>query len=512
MAGGRIYPGRAVLRALAAGAVAFAVGETLDRAYHLFERSARKTSFEVYVVGESTARGEPYGEKSAPAALIADQFGGRIGGRDIRIITVAASGQSIYPQSVALERRLQSRDRRQPGVILIYSGHNDAGGRRDSPPAYDRLRRAATRRSALLRDLWYFLEKKYPPLRPRTMESWDYHLRRVIEMGLESGLTPILATLVSNVADIDPDLPIDGVDQGEARRVLEGGDLLEAGRRREEAIRHYERACERHPRLRLYLKYRIARCQQALKRYALAKRLYQEVVDSGGWGNFGRATSPQNETIRALAKEYSVPVADVERLFAARSPHGLLGDSLFSDGQHPNIEGYRLLASAYAGEISKAFREPIRRPLAGESNGMRLGRRELSQALVWSGRWLFSVASRQTYPQQRLAMARARFNSAHELEPDNFSAWMGLQLTDLARRSALLRDQEGLDWLGRHDLFYGKDYRLSCDQLAWITGEYDKAARIADLRRRCLSQIRQARAGFIGRQIRSRQPDAEGLQ
>ncbi|OGR49495.1 MAG: hypothetical protein A2X40_11235 [Elusimicrobia bacterium GWC2_65_9] len=492
---GDVGSGFSRLRILAVYAVLFSVAEALDRGYwacrRLLERGAKTGVFEIYVVGESTAVGEPYGEKLAPASLVAQQFEDHIGSRGIRIITVAARGHSIYPQSVALERQLSSRDGRNPGVTLVYSGHNDTGGRHDPPPAYERFRRAATARSTLLRDLWYLVENYFPLLRLRSMESWDYHLRRVVEMSFRKGLTPILATVVSNTADIDPGLSIDNVKQDEARSVLEHGMLLETQKRYGEALRHYEAESASHPALRRYLKYRIARCHQALAHYDLARRFYRELVDSGDAGNFGRASGEQNEMIRALAGEYGVPLADAERIFEAHSPHALPGNTLFSDGHHPNIEGYRLLAAAYAQEISTTFGEPIRRPLTDEADCIRrtsLSRRDQAKALLASGRWLFSVAARHAYPRQRLEMARELFQRAQRLDPDDFSAWMGMQMVALAERSRILSDQEGLDWLGRHDLFYGRDYSLSCDLLSDIVKKYDQATDGVDLHRRCLAE------------------------
>ena len=36
------------------------------------------------------------------------------------------------------------------------------------------------------------------------------------------------------------------------------------------------------------------------------------------------------------------------------------------DGQHPTIEGYRLLANAYADIVSRHFDTPVRQPLRDE--------------------------------------------------------------------------------------------------------------------------------------------------
>lgn len=462
---------RARLAMLAACALLGA--ELLDRAYWAARGwRERPGGFEVYAVGESTAAGEPYGQDLAPASLLARGLGG-----DARAVILAQTGRSIYPQSVALERMLTGRGRR-PGLVLVYSGHNDCSEGEAPLTMAARVTRALTRRSALARDAAYLLELRFPRLRRRTVESWEYHLRRVIELSLARGLTPVLAVPVANVMAVDPGLSLDDVDDvGDAwvLPALAKGAALEARGRRAEAQRLYE-SLDAPPALRRFLDFRAARCAQALGRREEAARLFRGAADGGWSGNFGRATSEHETRLRRLASEYGVPLADAPAYFGRLSDEGLPPGRYFIDGQHPNAQGYTLLAMIYARSAADALGRAPEIPATPP---------ETAEALVAGGRWLFTVSARQADPRERLALAKDRYRRALELDARSYPAWVGLKLAELAERTELLRSPEGLDWLGRKGLFYGTQTPVTCEELAELFSRHDPPAEVEALRRDC---------------------------
>ena len=440
--------------------------------------------FELYVVGESTAAGDPYDPWISPAKLVSSLFDGRIGGREIRPIVVAWRGQSIYPQAFALERALRCRDGRNPGAVLVYSGHNDAGGAR-AASAFERLDERVFSRSALLGDLIFYAERKGFIARERTFEAWRYNLRRVVAMSRRAGLVPVLATAASNQADVDPGLP--GGDAPPAKAILARGRALESSGRYGEALDYYASQALLHPFMSAYLKYRSGKCHEALGRYALARRDYQEAVDDddGDSGTFGRATSAQNDYIRDLAASESVPLADAAAIFALHSPHGLVGDALFSDGHHPSVAGYILLSGVYAARLAEAFHEPLRRSFAGPGDVRRrfpLSPREEAAIDVRSGRWYFNVAVRHGNPIPRLTKSRDYFRRAAILAPDSFSAWVGLGLAQAGLRSNLVSSAEGIRWLERRRLCHwgSEPIELDKDELADVAARLRRDGASAD--------------------------------
>ncbi|HEX4048611.1 MAG TPA: tetratricopeptide repeat protein, partial [Elusimicrobiota bacterium] len=216
--------------------------------------------------------------------------------------------------------------------------------------------------------------------------------------------------------------------------------------------------------LRAYLRYRMALCLGRLGRHRLEAALLRACVEARTGDNFGRARAEQNALIRRLAREYSIPLVDFERIAADASPRGVTGDELFIDGHHPNIKGYALLADALAEAVARSSGGRVRAPIAAAGrllDDLGCSREGQSRALVESGRWLLSVGARQAYPFQRWSMAADRFRRAAELEPDDFSARFGSALAAAALGGRFV--EPNLDWLGERGLFYGGDYDVSTE-------------------------------------------------
>lgn len=59
----------------------------------------------------------------------------------------------------------------------------------------------------------------------------------------------------------------------------------------------------------------------------------------------------ENEILRALARDYATPLADVESAVIAAEPHGVPGETLFNDHCHLNPEGNEILRNLYQEKI-----------------------------------------------------------------------------------------------------------------------------------------------------------------
>ncbi len=417
-------------------------------------RDTPPRAFEIYAVGESTAAGVPYPPRTAPPYLVKKILGGTVARRTIAVTVVARAGESVYPQAARFERAVRARRRDDPGVVLIYAGHNDAAYE-DETPWFETVREKLLYRSAIVRDLSFLIEERFPGARVRTLGTYEYHLRRIVELARASGLTPVLTTVASNLADMDPWLAAD------AEGVLIPGEALEKRGEWARALELYRAEAARRPALADYLRYKSARCLARLGRWQEAAPLFRACVDARVPDNFGRATSAQNEVVRRLAREYRVPLVDAQALFAAASPHGVPGDDLFIDGQHPDFRGYVLLAGAYARAVAEATGARLFEPMTWSPSLLdELGvtKEEQSLADVEAGRWLFSVASRHAHPGPRLEAAAERFRRALAKSPDCFSARLGVELTAAAKRPGFL--DRNIDWLGAHRMFYGGAYDL----------------------------------------------------
>jgi tetratricopeptide (TPR) repeat protein len=406
-------------------------------------------AFEVYAVGESTMTGYPYQERFSLSSLALAPLAGKVRGAPIRVIDLAQAGESVYPQATALEHAVRSRGSSRPGLVLVYSGNNDVG----LPVEVSRLERfreAVLSHSMLLRDLWYFGERHNVLPRTRNLATYGFFLKRIVDESRAHGLTPILSTVVSNQGDYDPGIgTICRLERKDVDAALRDGEAAEARADWRAAVAAYE-SRRRGDRLEPYLDFRIGKCQEQLGDFEAARASFRRALDGPTCNPFLRATSRQNELVRALAREEGVPLVDAERIFEARSPHGILGDSLFSDGQHPNLDGYALLASVFSDEIYKALDLPAPPPQPRPQ----LTATQEAAADAVSGSWLLTVSFTHDRPADRLRRARDDFERAVKLDPANFRGWLGLGLTQAAQGGFLER-KENLEFLAEHHLYYG---------------------------------------------------------
>ncbi len=68
-----------------------------------------------------------------------------------------------------------------------------------------------------------------------------------------------------------------------------------------------------------------------------------------------QASDTENEIIRAVAKEYGLTLADVETAVCAAEPHGVPGETLFSDECHLTLEGNIILIDVFEQAIRRYY-------------------------------------------------------------------------------------------------------------------------------------------------------------
>jgi len=318
-------------------------------------------SFKIYVVGESTSEGEPYIPKISFAKIVSYMFGGKLRNREIRIINLAKGGKNAEYEYWRLLGELYLRPPGD-GLLLIYSGINDAC--QDSyDEEYGRWR--FLQNSLVISKIQYLLQETninwlrniFGVNNPRSLQRYDYRLRKIVKLAERFKLKVIISTLVSNYADFSPlkegsefaddiKLAQNYRDRGDFRKArgIYSALLLKSASNRD------------------FLNFSIAQCYQATGDYGNAKEYFYHAVDSG---NEIRPTLGQDRVIRKIASEYGIPLADNLRYFEENSPNGLLGNSLFHDAHHPNLKGHILLAKGFAREMEKLYGVKTVRPDPG---------------------------------------------------------------------------------------------------------------------------------------------------
>jgi hypothetical protein len=427
---------RTPLALLAAAALTLAGSEYAARR---FERAGcagpgAGESFELYAVGDSTPAGIAYGEKLSFPSVAASAFDGRLTGRPIRLVNVARPGETIYAQAHRLESALRCRDRRNPGALVLYSGHNDFVD--PGEPLGDRLETSAPSGSALLNEAFFFRHRRQGR---RSERGWSFHLERVEALARSHGLHLIVALPAANLAGVDPGLYRE--DPASAYRTFEL-----AARRRAEG------------------------------RFDEARELYWRALDESTARGFGRASRRRLAALREFARRGGASVLDAVGLFESRSAHGLIDDALFIDGHHPNLAGTALLADALAEELGRRFGErPKRRFARGKAGwtGLPVSAAVEASGLVYAGRWFLAVSVGHLSPKDRLALAEDRFRRAGRLDPADYSGALGLCLVDVARRGADLTAV-----LGKIN-FYGRRFELAPSDFADLVARL-RAAGVAE--------------------------------
>lgn len=323
--------------------IAFIIFETSFRLCgtvwkHIYRNTLDDGAFYVYVIGGSTALGQPYSPKISYPQILSTMFEDGLDGRPIKVINLAASGRSIEYGYWQLLRELYVRPHRH-GVILVYAGINEIMNSLDRGVRYHLW--ALTQKSLLSARLADIIEEKY---RWRSsVERYGVRLKRLHSLSTHYELPMVVSTLVRNIFDYPPLEPITFMPEEKAfvdslstayfdEEFAKGVRLFEA----KEDFSYSEK---------IYGFYYAARCYYALGRFEKAYTYLWNSLQR----NVSRKPWPRtNEIIREFAAHYSCPLADTQQAFEERSPHQILDGSLFIDRCHPNIEGYSILAQSFA--------------------------------------------------------------------------------------------------------------------------------------------------------------------
>jgi tetratricopeptide (TPR) repeat protein len=447
---------------------------------------APNAAFELYGIGESTMVGEPFEPKISVPRLLEYMFGGEIAGRPMDVANLAERGAPLYPQSAAFERALAGRKVGAPGAVLIMSGHNEGYVPGALGAWHPYVPNILADRSAIVRDVLLALRRRHLIDRERSLAAYEYYLRLVIETAQANGIVPILTTMASNVSRIEPNAT--AITPERVTAVVAQGLALEGeGRHREARDLYLSNLTDDSSSAVLY--YRAGRCEETLGDFDAAHEHYWMAVDRDPRLTFGRATRAQNELVRQLAREYGVPLVDAVQIFEEQSPHGIIGDDLFMDGQHPTIAGYLQLANAYARILSERFDTPIRQPLRDEQEAaaaLGFGPADMPRALIDSGSWLVATSVYHPFPKDRMALAEQRFRSLLG-KGDDFSAWFGMALTQAAARGGMLRSADDVRALGSL-AGYQESYSVAPTDMPALLARFEKFGVDAEV----IEQLRKA--------------------
>ncbi|MDQ7066284.1 MAG: GDSL-type esterase/lipase family protein [candidate division KSB1 bacterium] len=316
-----------------------------DPPLELFLKQKPTNGYRIFVLGGSTAAGYPYGNNIMFTRVLQKRLADAFPERYIEVINTAIPAINSYTLLDFMDEILEQ----QPDMLLIYAGHNEFYGAlgvgsnesmgkfRGFVKFYLKLERYKT--FLFLRDIlakvtkqtseWLFggspakpsgtlmermvAEQTIPygsPLYQLGRRQFAGNLEDILRQAKKAGVPVVLSELVSNIRDMKPFVSV------AADSLPPAGDV-----------------------------FRQARVAEQAGEYDTARQLYYRAKDLDAL-RF-RATEDFNAVIHELARRYNVPVVPLRRFFEQKSPHGLMGDNLFLEHLHPNVDGYFLMADAF---------------------------------------------------------------------------------------------------------------------------------------------------------------------
>lgn len=328
----------------------------------------------ILVIGESSARGEPYHPWLSIAQIAAWKLESVFPGRPVVVDMWARGGATIRQMH---ERLAELTDR--PDALILYVGHNEFASRYpwmrepggyyddDMPSLYSPVAlRAALRFSPLCRlvlETWDHQRVDLRPPRHATRELVDQPVctpeeraailaeftRRLDEIAAfceTIGTLPIFVIPASNDGGYDPSRSVLPPETPREQRVafarevqrartLEATDPAAALRLDRELVGRYPGFAETQYRLGILLE-RAGDWDEARRHFVAAREC--DGMPLRCPDDFRRAYR------EVAARHPAVLLIDGPKVLEAASAHGILGDRLFHDAQHPNLRGYTALA------------------------------------------------------------------------------------------------------------------------------------------------------------------------
>lgn len=370
------------------------------------EAGAKDGTLTLYVLGSSTAWGEPYAPKLDFGLVARWLLGGRVGERELRVVNLAGPGKPSG--DVVADARELAREPHAPGtaVALLYLGNNEFL-RFDDEHDLTRNERALFDQPTTI-----------GAVRAGVVQSYGENISAIVAALKAAGIGVIASTVAVNLADWEPNRSV--LARPENRAQVE--ELLGAETRARAAGDSVAAllACERilalEPGFALAAK-RAGDAARALGRFDQARTYYQAAVDHDG--NPYRETSAQNAVLREVCARAGVPVVDAVARLEAAAPDGLIGFELMWDNCHPTLAGYARIAEGFVAELEPLLGVTRARALDLEALARELGLDDAFLAQVHASRGQYCyVASTLTFdPTARLARGEQYLRRARELAP-----------------------------------------------------------------------------------------------
>ena len=337
----------------------------------------------VFLLGDSTVYGYPYGPKGTPARALELLLGASAPGR-VEVINAGFLGADSS-RALALLSEILDFD---PDAVVVYVGHNeflryDQAHQFDvhfdfnprvpeslSVRAFVGLHRSALWRWACGTDLGvkaraWWLERRTGlrtgrsglvegALREATFRNHRENLVDMARMCRERSVRLVLCTVAGNLRSQPPLLRRHGdagAAEAAARAPLTEAEASVSAGRWDAALEATRAARTRDP-LDPWPDWVAAQALLGAGRTPEAAAAFESALEEDALRH--RAFARISETVREVAGAEGATIADILARFEAASPGGLVGEELIVDHVHPNLSGMVLLAREIAAALERA--------------------------------------------------------------------------------------------------------------------------------------------------------------
>jgi len=341
-------------------------------------------TFRIFVIGESSAEGVPYGTDLAFSTWLERRLQAQAPQRHWEVVNAAVAGA----QSWSMLTVVRDVARYEPDLLVVYLGHNEVGTRFSPSERRWLDPRRFTLRGFVTGTRLYRVLASVLPEFPATRQldlrkvhrpgeafavvppngtrvyatpadrdvSAAVYRERLVEMVRAMhavGAHTMLLTLSQNFSDWEPAVSVhrSGLrpdDKVAWRAAVRAGAAAVTAHDCEAALTAWNRALALDDEY-AALQFKMARCEQSLGRMDAAWAHFRKASDLDRLPQ-GASTS-FNDILREVARSEGAILVDVDLALAKASGPRLVGDDLFVDAVHPNVRANQLIAQAVADAI-----------------------------------------------------------------------------------------------------------------------------------------------------------------
>lgn len=347
-----------------------------------FHRAKQPGVYRIFMVGASTTRGFPYtGRTISYSGLLQLILRDVLPSQRVEVVNAGYDALSSFGVLDLTSQILEY----QPDLVVVYTGHNEFIGHFGVNSAinygqnrnvirlvtflfhsrvYQAMERTAvklrsfnladpSRRSQvnLFRSMLSEQNMTWNESQHRVAErNYEENLKELIRQARSKNVGVVLLTLVSNLRDFSPVRTgfSEDIDPERKQNLLEelkrGKEALDRGKYAE-AVERFQHVVGQDPRY-ADAHFGLGRAFDHLEDWERAKAHYLLAREHDRLHL--RACLKFNRIIEQVGAEEQVPVLDLVTEFERASPEGLVGEDLFLEHVHPNINGHLVIADSIA--------------------------------------------------------------------------------------------------------------------------------------------------------------------